>query len=200
MEQLAPGKHRYSFWRNEKVTTFITQDQEYICEIQEFSTLDNLTVRFSIHMRANITDVIAFRRALPEMTHEQYIRNVAIDSARAYVSNVSLDELLEHKLSLHERISNDVTKTLQQIGMSLIAVSPISILIPRSLRQAFEAELSVKKKAAADLEEARGRTAVLRHLANAATMVEKQPVLLQLLMGQKARQVQFQFDTTKKTE
>lgn len=77
-------------------------------------------------------------------------------------------------------------------------MSPPNLLIPRSLRQAFEAEVTARKRAVADLEEARGRTAVLRHLANAAARVEQQPALLQLLMGQKAKHVQFQFMAEKK--
>ena len=202
VRSLGTGKHRYSLWRNEKITTVNIQQQEYMCPVQEYSSKDNLTVRFAIRLNTRISNVIALRRALPEGTQEQFICNAAIDSARSFLLDVTLDELLARKSEFQGFVAKEAARKLKGIGVDLVDVSQISILIPRSLRQAFEAEMSIKKKALADLEEARGRTAVLRHLANAATMVENQPVLLQLLMGQKARQVQFQFvsDKTAKQE
>lgn len=195
---LASGRHRYSLWRNEKITTVNVQAQEYLCQVQDYATKDNLTVRFLVRLRAKVGGVAVFQRTLPEAAQELFVQNVAGDVAREFVSQYALDELLGKTRELREAIHTDAGEKLRACGIEIVDVSPISILIPRSLRQAYESELIIKKKAMAELEEARGRTVVLRHLANAATMVEKQPVLLQLLMGQKARQVQFQFDTTKK--
>ncbi len=188
------GRHAYSLWRNEKITTVNIQRQEYLCQVQEYTTKDNLTVRFSVLVYAQIRDAIRFRKEIPEHTHEMYIKNQTCNSARSLFAAYTLDELLDKSDQLHILIAEKVSPKLKDIGIELIEIAPISVLIPRTLRQAFEAEISVRKRAVADLEEARGRTAVLRHLSNAAGMVEKQPVLLQLLMGQKARQVQFQFD------
>lgn len=195
---LGNGRHRYSLWRGEKITTVNTQTQEYTCQVQDYATKDNLTVRFMIRLRVQVSDPAAFLRALPENTHGLFVQNAASDAARVFVAKYSLEDLLGKTVELREAAQREAGEKLREAGMEITELSPVSILIPRSLRQAYEAELVIKKKALAELEEARGRTAVLRHLANAATMVEKQPVLLQLLMGQKARQVQFQFDTTKR--
>ena len=118
------------------------------------------------------------------------------DSARTHVATSTLDELLANDTSIDAVIYENTKKVLSDYGLTPLSVSPVSILIPRSLKVAFEAKISAQKKAEADLEEARGRTATLRHLANAADLVEKRPVLLQLLLGQKARNVQFTFDKT----
>ena len=118
---------------------------------------------------------------------------------RAEVAALTLEELLEKDLSeLQQRIMTEANERLKEVGLTIGRIEPLALLLPRSLRQAFEAEVVARKRAAADMEEARGRTAVLRHLANAARQVEQQPVLLQLLMGQKAKHVQFLFDAQQK--
>jgi hypothetical protein len=76
-------------------------------------------------------------------------------------------------------------------------LSPLSVILPRNLKAAVEGELVARKKSQADLEEARGRTAVLRHYANAAKLVADQPELLKLLLGQKAKSLQVQFSDEK---
>jgi hypothetical protein len=45
----------------------------------------------------------------------------------------------------------------------------------------------------ADLEEARGRTAVLRHYANAAELIKDKPEIMQLMLGQKAKNIHIDF-------
>ncbi len=143
-----------------------------------------------------VSDASTLLKTTEYDTISDLIQNTVSDIARAYVATCTLDELLANDTTIDTVIQKEAGKVLNDYGMTLLSVSPISILIPRSLKVAFEAKISAQKKSEADLEEARGRTATLRHLANAADLVEKRPVLLQLLLGQKARNVQFTFDKT----
>ncbi len=191
---LQPGKHRYAFFRGQRLVQVSVLVTDYVCPVQEYGTKDNLIVRFTIRAQARVSDPTILLRTTRYEQLDELVRNSLCDSAAGVVAEKTLDEVLENAAILNKLIENNATKTLEKHGVVIGMVSPVSVLIPRSLRQAFEAQLVAKKKAIADLEEARGRTATLRHLANAAEMVENRPILLQLLLGQKARNVQFQFN------
>lgn len=190
---LEPGLQRYSLMGSQRIEVFSTQAQDIVCETQQYTTNDNLVVRLSINAKYKIVDAIMYRKNVSEDSRYRVAHNLLIGVARKLIASKSLDDLLANTYKLDEEITTHARQKMTDLGLELMEVAPISVLIPRSLSQAYEAEVYARKKAAADLEEARGRTAVLRHLSNAADMVEKRPVLLQLLMGQKARQVQFQF-------
>ena len=72
---LASGRHRYSLWRNEKITTVNVQAQEYLCQVQDYATKDNLTVRFLVRLRAKVGGVAVFQRTLPEAAQELFVQN-----------------------------------------------------------------------------------------------------------------------------
>lgn len=193
-QQLPPGRYFYSVTLSQRIDLFDMRVQQLSVPLIEYATKDNLTVRCALTISWSITDPATMVRtsAYPASV----IQIQAQDTLRSICSTYTLDELLLHLTEIHAAIGQQLANSLPAYGLALTALSPLNVVIPRSLRQAYEAEAVARKRAAADLEEARGRTAVLRHLANAASQVEQQPALLQLLMGQKAKSVQFQFSET----
>ncbi len=202
VRELRPGQHR--FWKSlgQNIQAVDIRPTQFATATEEYATKDSLIVRCTISFRWSIVDATTFVRT----TADPYslLRTTATDALRQAVSILTLDELLAQKTEIHAALSKALVAALAPAGIKIETVSPLNLLIPRSLRQAFEAEVAARKRAAADLEEVRGRTAALRNLANAAALVEQKPVLLQLLLGQKAKNVQFQFtdaaDTGKKSQ
>jgi regulator of protease activity HflC (stomatin/prohibitin superfamily) len=72
----------------------------------------------------------------------------------------------------------------RQFGLELISISIKDIMFPGSLKDAFSQTARAKQEAQARLERARGETAALRNLANAARMFENNPNLFQLRLLQ----------------
>lgn len=195
--ELMPGKYRYWPMLGEEITNIDTVPKPLVTGVEEYATKDNFVVRMNVMLMSQIIDVTEYVRAGSDWYTP--IRLMVIGLLRAEVAALTLEELLEKDLSeLQQRIMTEANERLKEVGLTIGRIEPLALLLPRSLRQAFEAEVVARKRAAADMEEARGRTAVLRHLANAARQVEQQPVLLQLLMGQKAKHVQFLFDAQQK--
>lgn len=191
VRELGVGRHQYFVLLGQRIDVIDVRSSQFSTSLEEFATKDNLNVRCSI----NISYHVESASTLARTTADQFalLRTKMADALRSEISKHTLDELLPKLNDVHSVIEDKLKAELQKAGIQLESVSPLNLLIPRSLRQAFEAEVTARKRAVADLEEARGRTAVLRHLANAASQVEQQPALLQLLMGQKAKHVQFQF-------
>ena len=57
-------------------------------------------------------------------------------------------------------------------------------MLPGDLKRIFAQEVAARKEGLAALERARGETAALRNLANAARMIEDNPALMQLRLLQ----------------
>ncbi len=191
VRELPAGRYRYSVWLNQRIDLVDVRTTQLSTMPEEYATKDNLTVRCASTVTWHVASAAHQVRTTADAT--MLIRTKMTDGLRAEISKFTLDELLPKLNEVHASVEESLKKELHTAGVAIEALSPLNLLIPRSLRQAFEAEVVARKRAVADLEDARGRTAVLRHLANAASQVEEHPALLQLLMGQKAKSVQFQF-------
>lgn len=191
IRELPVGRHHYWVLLGQRIDTIDVRPIQLATSPQEYATKDSLTVRCVLNATWSVASATTMARTTAD--YDALILTKITDALRNEISKLTLDELLPKISEVHALVEKTAREQLQEAGIQLEALSPLSLLIPRSLRQAFEAEVTARKRAVADLEEARGHTAVIRHLANAASQVEQQPALLQLLMGQKAKHVQFQF-------
>ncbi|MBN2311251.1 MAG: hypothetical protein JXR94_19895, partial [Candidatus Hydrogenedentes bacterium] len=73
---------------------------------------------------------------------------------------------------------------IAELGLRLISVDLKDIMFPGKLKEMFAQVVSARKEGLAALERARGETAALRNLANAAKMIENNPNLMQLRLLQ----------------
>ena len=80
-----------------------------------------------------------------------------------------------------------------KLGINILVVEVKDVMFPAELKRAFADVLKAKQEGQAALERARGESAALRNLANAARLIEGQPALttlrfLQTLEASKAGQ------------
>jgi regulator of protease activity HflC (stomatin/prohibitin superfamily) len=71
-----------------------------------------------------------------------------------------------------------------ELGIELSLVGIKDIMFPGDLKAIFAQVVNARKEGLATLERARGETAALRHLANAAKLLESNPALMQLRLLQ----------------
>ena len=71
-----------------------------------------------------------------------------------------------------------------KIGINILAVEVKDVIFPADLKSAFAETLKAKQEGQAALERARGETAALRNLANAARVLEGNPALMNLRLVQ----------------
>lgn len=198
VRELPAGRHRYWFVAGQRIDIIDVRTTQFSTVSEEYATKDNLTVRCSLTISWSVKNATTMVRTTADPN--ALISTKVINELRTQINKLTLDGLLEKISKVHEVVVETATKELLKAGIKLDDLSPLNLLIPRSLKLAFEAEVAARKRAVADMEEARGRTAVLRHLANSASMVEQHPALLQLLIGQKAKNVQFQFNANELKE
>ena len=71
-----------------------------------------------------------------------------------------------------------------KIGLNVLAVEVKDVMFPADLKRAFGEVLKAKQEGQAALERARGESAALRNLANAARVLEGNPALMNLRLMQ----------------
>jgi regulator of protease activity HflC (stomatin/prohibitin superfamily) len=75
-------------------------------------------------------------------------------------------------------------EAVRELGVELVAVDVKDLMLPAASKKLLGQVVDARQRGLAALEKARGETAALRSLANAARMVEASPSLLQLRLLQ----------------
>ena len=99
---------------------------------------------------------------------------------REIIGSETIENLLEKRKELNKKLLDGTEKAISEIGISLISVEIKDIMFPGNLKLIFAQVAKAKQEGLASLEKARGETAALRNLANAAKLVEQKPALIQL--------------------
>jgi regulator of protease activity HflC (stomatin/prohibitin superfamily) len=103
---------------------------------------------------------------------------------RDIVGSLPIDEVLQKRKEFSKGLMEQTQEKAKAIGINLMMADIKDIMFPGELKNVFAQEVKARKEGLASLEKARGETAALRNLANAAKLLEDNPALLQLRMLQ----------------
>jgi regulator of protease activity HflC (stomatin/prohibitin superfamily) len=145
---------------------------------QEVLTSDNVSVKASLLLR--------YRVARPEVavntaaSFEEALYAEAQLILRGIVGGLAVEELVQGKDALGSTLEERLGPKAETLGLALESAGIKDLIFPPLLRQVFHQVVEARKASQASLERARGETATLRSLANAARMLENNPALLAL--------------------
>jgi len=103
---------------------------------------------------------------------------------RQIVGAADIDTLLATRDDMSRKLAELSEAKARLLGLRLISAGLKDIMFPGQLKEIFAQVVSARKEGLAALEKARGETAALRNLANAAKIIESNPGLMQLRMLQ----------------
>jgi regulator of protease activity HflC (stomatin/prohibitin superfamily) len=151
-------------------------------EGQEVLTADGVGLKVSLAARYVVADAVAaitadqdYRRAL-YLTLQLGLRDA--------VAGRTVEEVLAARSEIGRTVLERSGSGLAVLGLELLSVEVRDLMLPGELRRAYASVVSARKEGEAALERARGETAALRNLANAAGMIEQHPGLLQVRLLQ----------------
>ena len=149
---------------------------------QEVLSSDGVTLKVSIVAQYEVADLdVAFNKTQDAMSALYLTLQMAL---RDIVGGAKIDELLENRSRFAEGLVQAATEPIAALGLRLLAADIKDIMFPGELKKIFAQVVQAKQEGLAALEKARGETAALRNLANAARAVNDNPALLQLRMLQ----------------
>lgn len=149
---------------------------------QEVLSSDGVTLKVTVAARYEITDASI---AINKVENYQEALYVTLQLAlREIVGQATIDEVLTRRDQFGERLKVLTTTEIETYGLRLLSVNIKDIMFPGELKKIFAQVVQAQKEGQAALERARGETAALRNLANAAQLVDANPALMQLRLLQ----------------
>jgi regulator of protease activity HflC (stomatin/prohibitin superfamily) len=149
---------------------------------QDVLMSDGVNVRISLIARYVVGDPAAAVRG--DQDYERALYVMLQLGLREAVAGRTAEELLASRRELGAVVMERSAGPLARIGIELLSVDVRDLMLPGELKRAFARVVAARKDGEIALERARGETAALRSLANAARMVEEHPALAQLRLLQ----------------
>jgi regulator of protease activity HflC (stomatin/prohibitin superfamily) len=149
---------------------------------QEVLTADNVSLKVSLVVTYQVNDPAKAAHETQNWQGDLY--NFAQLALRAVVSGVAVEALLPQRVEIGAQLLARVQPEAAKIGVSVVAVDVKDVMFSAELKRAFADVLKAKQEGQAALERARGESASLRNLANAARVLEGNPALMNLRLMQ----------------
>jgi regulator of protease activity HflC (stomatin/prohibitin superfamily) len=145
---------------------------------QDVLSADGVTLKVSLAAEFQVTDVnVAVNKNANFRTSLYLSLQMAL---REIVGREKIDAVLESRAGIGAKLMELTSKKAAECGLKLISADVKDIMFPGEMKKAFAQVVKAQKEGQAALERARGETAALRSLANAARTMDDNPNLLQL--------------------
>jgi len=145
---------------------------------QEVMTRDNVP--------ATVDAVVYFRVVDPEaavIKVENYLKAsslIAQTTLRSVLGQADLDELLTHRDKFNQTLQEIIDRHTDPWGIKVSAVEVRDVVLPDSMKRAMARQAETERERRAKIINAEGEFQAAERLVQAAEMISKQPIALQL--------------------
>ena len=183
--ELGPGRHRMPM--RTVLTRVDVRSRTMTPAAQDVPTADGVLVRVTVVVRWAVTSPTKFVMESAEPEADLYTAvQLALRGAVVTRAHTAVDPERE---AVAAEMMAGVAARAEQLGITVDDIAVRDVVMPGELRRAALAELVAASEGRAALERARGETAALRSLLNAARLAEEHPALLELRALQAASTV-----------
>lgn len=176
-----PGQYRI-LRRRSTISTLDVRPRVATVPGQEVITADGVSIRISLLAEYEIVDPAIAVNRHADFGSAFY---AALQTAlRDIIAAKEIDDVLEQRAEIGATLTEKTQGEAERLGLSLSAVEVKDLMLPGELKRTFAQVVAARKDGLAALERARGETAALRNLANAARVMSESPALMQLRLLQ----------------
>lgn len=175
----AVGPGRYWLWLGRDVIQKVDTRQRVLSVSgQEVLSADGVALKVSVLASYRVSDPV---RAILEFEHPEAALHANLQLAlRGIIASSSVDDLLQRRADIGPELLKSVAASSATLGLELVSTDLKDLTLPGDLKKVFSQVARARQEGLAALERARGETAALRNLSNAARLVATNPQLLQL--------------------
>ncbi len=152
---------------------------------QAVLTADGVGLKISLTAVYEISDPVMAINQVADYRQGLYL--TVQTGLREVISTVAMDDLLGNT-QLNQQLLETTAGQVTSLGLRLISLSIRDLMLPGELKKLYAQIVQARQDGLAQLERARGETAALRSLANAARLTHRHPTLLQLRLLQALEQ------------
>ena len=171
----------YFYWKNAQSLEITKVDMRVRkLEIlgQEILTKDKATLRINLFTQYKVIDIVKAADATHNYESQLYV--LIQLTARAYIGNLTLDELLEQKTDVGDHVLKTIKTRVAEIGLLVIECGLKDVILPGDVRDIMNQVLIAQKQAQANVITRREESAATRSLLNTAKLMEDNEMLFQL--------------------
>lgn len=174
---LEPGAY-HVFSKSTTITPVDIRMQFVTIPGQEMLTADGVTVKVTLAASFEVSDPNVSVNKVMSAPAAIYLQlQMAL---REVVASEKIDAVLEGRAEISKRIMERASAQASELGLKLLSAEVKDLMLPGDVKKVFAQVVKAQKEGLGALERARGESAALRNLANAAKMMEENPNLLQL--------------------
>jgi regulator of protease activity HflC (stomatin/prohibitin superfamily) len=179
--RLAPG--RYYLPRIGTQYTFVDMRwRVLLVGGQEVITQDNISLKLSLAVTWRISD--PERSAHVVQDSEMSLRTAVQLALRSAAASRKAEQIIESRGTVGGQILPEVAGQTGSFGVEVQRVDVRDIMFPGELKRIFAEVVRAQQEGRAALERARGESAALRNLANAARLIDENPALMDIRLLQ----------------
>lgn len=178
---LEPGRHTYFVWTS-LVRKIDVRAQHITLPGQEVLSADNIGMKISLVTSYKVVDPYLAMNQVANYGEALYLTLQV--NLRDVVGSLPVDDLLAKREEIGKAVFERSVQKATELGVELSMVNVRDIMFPGDLKNIFAQVVNARKEGLAALERARGESAALRNLANAARLLDGNPNLRQLRLLQ----------------
>lgn len=178
---LKPGLYAFSRRFGRKADIFDTRLSVLRVAGQEVLLADKISVKVNITGTYKISDPVKLLRQIDKNAINEHVTQLTQLGVRDVLATKTLADITEKRNELNGEFIQQLEAAFSKVGIVLVDARVKDVILPADIRTAYTQSLTAQLKSKAQLEQARGQSAVLRNLANTADLIEKHPQLIQLM-------------------
>lgn len=161
---------------------------------QEVMTRDNVPV--------SVDAVLYFRVVDPEaavVKVENFLKAsslIAQTTLRSVLGQAELDELLAHREKINQTLQEIIDRQTDPWGIKVTAVEVKDVALPDTMKRAMAKQAEAERERRAKVVNAEGEFQAAEKMVQAAAMMSKEPIALQLRFLQTMREISSEHNTT----
>src|SRR5258705_4309968 len=161
---------------------------------QELMTRDNVPV--------TVDAVVYFRVVDPEaavIRVDNYLKATSLMSQttlRSVLGQAELDELLAQREKINSTLQEIIDRQTDPWGIKVTAVEVKDVVLPDGMKRAMARQAETERERRAKIINAEGEFQAAEKLVQAAAMISKQPIALQLRFLQTMKEISSEHNTT----
>jgi len=165
-----------------------------ISERQEVMTRDNVPV--------TVDAVVYFRVVDPQaavVKVENFLKATSLMSQttlRSVLGQAPLDDLLSQRESINQKLQEIIDRQTEPWGVKVTAVEVKDVALPDTMKRAMAKQAEAERERRAKIVNAEGEFQAAEKMVQAAAMMSKEPIALQLRFLQTMREISSEHNTT----
>jgi len=161
---------------------------------QEVMTRDNVPVTVDAVVYFRVVDPVAAVVKVENFWKATSL--IAQTTLRSVLGQAELDELLAHRDKINQTLQEIIDRQTDPWGIKVTSVEIKDVSLPESMKRAMAKQAEAERERRAKIVNAEGEFQAAEKMVQAAALISKEPIALQLRFLQTMREISSEHNTT----